>query len=184
MTPRNRSETEVSPPQEPAATPLITAADLDINNFPIVHIKESKLYAIQSHAQNIADQSPGNVKNHQTGKLGEYAVAKPLGVHEDIDFRAYTDGGDGGFDVRYNGATIDVKTASQRYSEPALMIDAYQPLRADYYALASRISKNDIRLIGYVPRKFVADAPVQHNNGDACHYVEQEYLIPFPQSLL
>lgn len=174
---------DVSPPQEPAATPLFSAADLDVSDYPIVHIPQRRLFMLQEYARRIADASPGSIKNHRTGKVGEDAVAKPLDARDSIDLDVYTDGGDGGIDLQHRGATIDVKTVGQHRSDPALTVDAYEQLRADYYVLASRISETDVRLVGYAPRQFVANAPVRsHRDGDY-HFVGQEYLFPFPRSL-
>ena len=179
----NDDTNDVSPPQEPAATPLFSAADLSIDDYPVVHIPENRLYMLQEYARRIANASRGSVENHRTGKIGEDAVAKPLGARESIDLDVYTDGGDGGFDLTHRGATIDVKTAGRHRCDPSLTVDAYEQLRADYYVLASRISETDVRLIGYAPRQFVANAPVQTYNGGDYHIVGQEYLFPFPRSL-
>lgn len=179
----NNDTNGVSPPQEPAATPLFSAADLDIDDYPVIHIPQNRLFMLQEYARRIAGASTGSVKNHRTGKVGEDAVAKPLGARDSINLEVYTDGGDGGVDLRHRGATIDVKTVGQHRSDPALTVDAYEQLRADYYVLASRISETDVRLIGYAPRKFVANAPVQSHDGDDYHLVGQDYLFPFPQSI-
>lgn len=179
----NHDANDVSPPEEPAATPLFSAADLDIGDYPVVHIPENRLYMLQEHARRIAGASPGSVENHRQGKIGEDAVAKPLGARESIDLEVYTDGGDGGVDLNHRGATIDVKTVGQHRSDPALTVNAYEQLRADYYVLASRISKTDVRLIGYAPRQFVANAPVMSSQSGDYHFVEQDYLFPFPRSL-
>ena len=174
---------DVSPPEEPAATPLFSAADLEISDYPVIHIPQNRLFVLQEYARRIAGASNGSVRNHRTGKIGEDAVAKPLGARDSIDLNIYTDGGDGGFDLTHRGASIDVKTVGRHRSDPALTVDAYEPLRADYYVLASRINETDIRLIGYAPRQFVANAPVRSYEGGDYHFVEQEYLFPFPESI-
>jgi len=174
---------DVSPPQEPAATPLFSAADLDIGDYPLVHIPESRLYMLQEYGRRIANASRGSVENHRTGKIGEDAVAKPLDARESIDLEVYTDGGDGGVDLNHRGATIDVKTVGQHRSDPALTVGEHEELRADYYVLASRISETDVRLIGYTPRQFVANTKPREYNGGKYHIVGQEYLFPFPRCL-
>jgi hypothetical protein len=174
---------DISPPQEPAPTPLFSAADRDIDDHPVVHVPEKRLYPLQERARRIANSWGGSVENHRTGKIGEDAVAKPLGIRDSIDLSVYPDGGDGGFDLNYNGATIDVKTVGQHRSNPALCLDKYEPLRADYYVLASRISKTDVRLIGYAPRWFVANAEPREHNGDNYLMIGQDYLFPFPRFL-
>lgn len=174
---------DVSPPQEPAATPLFSAADLDISDYPVVHIPQKRLFILQEYGRRIAGASSGSVENHRKGKIGEDAVAKSIDARDSIDLEVYTDGGDGGVDLSHRGATIDVKTVGQHRCDPALTVDAYEQLRADYYVLASRISETDVRLIGYTPRQFVANAPVRSYQGGDYHLVEQDYLFPFPSSL-
>jgi hypothetical protein len=180
--PRDRDD--VPPLQEPAATPLISAEEFSTSQYPVVHIPERRLYAFGEFARRLADSWRGSIEDHLLSKLGEFGYAKPLGIEKNVDTEIYADGGDGGTDLNYRGATIDVKTVGQHRSDPALTVDAYEPLNADYYALASRISKSDVRLIGYAPREFVANAPVRPHNNGPYHIVEQRYLFPFPTTLI
>lgn len=175
---------EVPPAKEPAATPLFSAEDLSLSDYPVIHVPEKRLYALAENARHLAEQWDGSTDNFLKGLLGEFCYAKPLGKVQELDTEIYPDGGDGGSDLNYRGATIDVKTVGQHRSDPALTVDAYKPLRADYYALASRISKTDLRLIGYAPRKFVANAPTRQHNGKPYHIVEQRYLFPFPSAFV
>ncbi|MYL15730.1 hypothetical protein GLW36_03590 [Halorubrum terrestre] len=168
-----------SPKNEPAPTPLISAADIPIADRPTVHIPEKRVYPLSEHARRIAETWSGTPTDHLTGLLGEDGVAKRLGIAEQLDVEVYTDGGDGGTDLRYRGTTIDVKTVGRHRSDPDLTVDAYSPLNADYYALASRIGETDIRLIGYAPRDFVANASTFRYEDRPYHCVEQEYLFPF-----
>ncbi|WP_277543719.1 hypothetical protein [Haloarcula laminariae] len=85
---------------------------------------------------------------------------------------------DGGVDLRYRGATIDVKTVGRHRTDPDLTVDAYDQLRADYYMLASRVGPSDVRLLGYAPRQFVANAPTRTHEGRPYHLIEQAYLFP------
>jgi len=182
--PNDRDSADVSAPQEPAATPLISAAELDISQYPVINVPENRFYPFTEFANRLSDSWYGSTRNHLISKLGEFGWAKPLGIEKDVDTEIRADGGDGGTDLNYRGATVDVKTVGQHRSDPALTVDAYEPLRADYYALASRIGKMDVRLIGYAPRKFVANAPVCHHEGEPYHLVEQRYLFPFPNVLI
>jgi hypothetical protein len=104
-----------------------------------------------------------------------------LGVPEQLETEVYADGGDGGVDLAFNGASVDVKTVGRGIPNPALTIDVYQSLKADYYALASRVGHTDVRLIGYAPRQFVANAMKRSFDGTQYHFVEQDYLFPFTQ---
>jgi hypothetical protein len=184
MNDRNNDPNDVSPAKEPAATPLVSAEELTLSDYPLIHIPENRVYAISEVARRLAEQWNGTTRNFEIGLLGESGVRNLLGIDEDINTEVYTDGGDGGIDLNYRGATIDVKTVGQHRSDPALTVDAYKPLRADYYALASRISKTDVRLIGYAPRQFVANAPTKQHNGEPYHFVDQRYLFPFPSEII
>lgn len=175
---------DVSPPEEPAATPLISAEDLSLSDYPVIHIPENRCYALKEVARKLADQWGGSPNDHFIGKIGEFGWAKPLGKVESIDTEVYPDGGDGGTDLNHRGATIDVKTVGQHRTNPSLTVDAYKTLDADYYALASQVSETDVRLIGYAPRCFVANAPTRHHGGEPYHLVDQRYLFPFPSALI
>jgi hypothetical protein len=172
------AESDVQPTTEPAPTPLISAADLSVADYPLQHIDEHRFYALVERANRIADNAHGSTENHIIGKLGEDSFAHAVGIADRLDTTVYADGGDGGVDLTYRGATIDVKTVGRHRHDPALTVDAYEPLTADYYVLASRVGKMDCRLIGYAPRDFVANAPVRLHNGEPYHIVEQEYLFP------
>jgi len=174
--------TDVSPQQEPAATPLVSAAEISVSERPCYAIDESRLYALDEVANRIAETAPGSPTDHLTGKLGEQAVANHVGIDDRVDTEIYADGGDGGVDLTYRGATIDVKTVGRHRRDPALTVDAYESLRADYYVLANRIGPSDVRLIGYAPRQFVANAPIRYYDGDHYHLVDQRYLFPFPRN--
>jgi hypothetical protein len=156
---------------------------MDIPDYPITHVPQERLYALTEHANRLTEHWAGDVQDHLTGLLGEFSLAKPLGIEDAVDTKIYADGGDGGVDLRYRGATIDVKTVGRHRDDPALTVDAYQPLTADYYVLASRVSKTDVRIIGYAPRQFVANAPVRWHDGQPYHMVEQYYLFPIPRSI-
>lgn len=163
----------------PPVNPLYSAADRQ--RHPTESIREGRFYALQEKGRRIANNWHGSVENHRTGKIGEYAVAKALGIPDSIDLEIYTDGGDGGVDLNYRGATIDVKTACQQRRDPSLTVNARKPLQADYYVLASRIGDVDVRLIGYAPRPVVENTTVREYNGEPCYYVDQEQLFPFPR---
>lgn len=161
--------------------PLFSAADRDLDDHPVSHVPEERLYPLQEVGRRIANSWSGSVKNHRTGKVGEDAVAKPLGARESIDLNVYADGGDAGFDLTYGKATIDVKTAKQCRSNPDLVVNRRRRRsHPDYYVLASRIGETDVRLIGYTSGQAVARAPVEERNGEPCHVVRQRMLLPFP----
>lgn len=168
-----------TPQQEPYPTPLVSAAHVDINQLATRTIPHERAMALETVAERIADGWAGDTRDHHVGLLGEDAVAQFFGIPDALNTEVYADGGDGGVDLLVNGATVDVKTVGRRRSNPALTVDVYEQLTADYYALASRIGERTVRLIGYAPREFVANARKFEYGGDTYHVVEQEYLFPF-----
>lgn len=171
---------DVPPKQEPAATPLVSSADVPLTYHPVQNIPSNRYDVLCEHARRIADSWRGSPENHIAGKLGEDGFARQMGIEDELNVKVYPDGGDGGSDFVYRGATVDVKTVRRHRSDPALTVNAFEPLNADYYVLASRIGPTDIRLIGYAPRIFVANAPTFIDDGQPYHVVNQEYLFPFP----
>jgi hypothetical protein len=165
-------------------TPLVTAADLPETSLPVQQIPEDLYYVLEDHGERrVENGTLGSSRNHKMGILGEGALATFLDTRHSVDTSLY-DRGDGGIDLVFNGATIDVKTRGRHRSTPSLTVDAYQELRADYYALVHRIGLTNFRLIGYAPRKFVANAPIREHDGRKYHEIEQRDLFPFPSSLL
>lgn len=148
------------------------------------NVPEEQLYPLEEHARSIANNWSGSQRDHLVGLMGESSFAQPLGMVDRLDFEVYADGGDGSADFPYRGATVDVKTVGRHRKDPTLAVGAYEPLNADYYALASRISETGIRLIGYAPRRLVANVPVCTHQGDEYQLVGQEYLFLLPQALL
>jgi hypothetical protein len=171
---------ETTPQSEPYPTPLVSAAHIDPSGFATRTISEGRAEALELVAEAMADTCERYTRERcHVGLLGEEAVAQYLGTRDEVNTEIYADGGDGGVDLRFNGATVDVKTVGRQRSNPALTVDVYRPLTADYYALASRIGPRTIRLIGCAPRQFVANAITKEYDGDMYHYVEWEYLLPF-----
>lgn len=165
---------------EPAATPLISVADVDPATYPCERIEDSRLDALDEWAKAVAATTNGSRDDHLTGKLGEWAFAEYVDLPTAPNTEIYADSGDGGVDLSFDGATIDVKTVGEHRSNPVLTVDTYTSLTADYYVLASRVGPTDVRLVGYTPRPFVADAPQMTRHGTDYHLVDQEYLFPFP----
>lgn len=163
-------------------TPLVSAADIPSSLLPTIKIPEEQYHPLQEYGVQRGKNAYGTIDNHELGILGEGAVARFFGTTKAVDTAVY-DRGDGGVDLEVHGVTIDVKTGGRRYSTPDLIVNACQPLRADYYALVHRIGKMHFRLIGYAPRQFVANASIGKFHGQSCHVVPRDHLFPFPPVL-
>lgn len=159
--------------------PPISAADVPRRLLPTVTLSQGRYYTLKDHGRRrVRNGAHGTFENHEIGILGEGAVAQYLGIETEVDTALHPDG-DGGVDLRYRGVTLDVKTASRCQSDPSLTVGAHQPLRADWYVLVHRVGETTFRLIGFAPRKFVANAPQWERDGRKFHLVPQEDLFPF-----
>lgn len=161
-------------------TPFISSAQVPTRFQPVVEIPESRAYPLEEYGRLRSDGGKLDRENSCIGILGEEAMCQYLGMECGVNTTVYNDGGDGGVDLTFAGQTVDVKTASRKQEHPALPVGAYQPLRAEYYALIHRIGSTQFRLIGYCPRQFVANAPTREFDGEEVHMVPQEDLFPFP----
>lgn len=161
-------------------TPFISAAQVPTQFQRVVEIPENRVYLLQEYGKLRADGGRFDRENSCIGIFGEECFCQYVGLKDGVDTAIYDDGGDGGVDLTFAGQTVDVKTASRNQRDPALLVGAYQPLRAEYYALIHRIGSRQFRLIGYCPRQFVANAPTREFNGEEVHVVPQEDLFPFP----
>lgn len=181
MSSEKRRAERSSPTDDPHLRPLVSTADVPRRLQPTTQIPSTQLDVLEQHGKRRArNGARGSEGNHVMGILGEVAAARYLGVEDRVDTNLY-ENGDGGVDFSYRGVTIDVKTVGRHRSDPALTVDAYQELRADYYVLVDRIGQNEYRLVGYAPRHFVANAAQMRHGGDYFHIVPQEDLFPFPQ---
>lgn len=177
------ADEDISPQAEPGPTPLVSAAQIPLDEHPIVHIESQRRSIVEQKARQISDAWSGSPSNHEIGKLGEDAALQYLGIADRLNLEVIPDGGDGGIDSRYRGVEVQIKTVGRQYMEdPELWVDAYKPLKADYYVLVSRVGVADFRLVGYAPRWFVANAPQRTHNGGVYHVVDREYLFPFTRS--
>lgn len=86
--------------------------------------------AVKERGTVIAETWPGTPRDHAIGKFGEDALLQYVEQEENLNLEVMPDGGDGGVDVRINGATVQVKTVGQQYAEqPELWVDAYSPIQ-------------------------------------------------------
>jgi hypothetical protein len=144
---------------------------------PIVKIPRNKRIPLTEHAARRAADGRGTFENHETGILGEWAVGRLLGIENRLDTDVY-EYGDDGVDLRYRGRTIDVKTVGPRASDPELWVDVTRPLHADYYVLVQQLSTARLRIIGYAPRKTVANAYERDTSSAIDWHSERVRAVP------
>jgi hypothetical protein len=162
----------------------VSAADVPRGEKPTQWIPPKQYPIVEEHGrQRLQNGAYGTEENHVKGIIGEAVAAKFFGTLDRLDTALY-ESGDGGVDLTYSGATIDVKTVGRDETDPALTVNTYQPLNADYYVLVDRIGPNECRLIGYAPKLFVKNAQQWENrHGETYHYVPQSDLFPFPRRI-
>jgi hypothetical protein len=166
-----------------ASDPLISVSEMPKANQPVVEIPDSKRIPLSEYGTKRARDSPGTIKDHIRGIMGEFVVAKFFDVPERVDDEIY-EYGDPGYDLQIDSKTIDVKTVGPRANNPGLMIDANQSIDADYYILVQELNACTYRIIGYAPAPVVENADTRPIRLDGyakrLRIVEQYDLFPIP----
>jgi hypothetical protein len=166
--------------------PLISAAQLPRNVQPTIEIPEERRIPLSELGTKRAKNSRGTIENHIRGILGEFAVAKFLGIPDSIDEEIY-EFGDPGYDLIFRNRTIDVKTVGPQWDNPRLMIPEHHDISSDFYVLVQEISSQIYRILGYAPATVVANAQLRRIPGDSrrrrARTVQQYKLWPLPRSI-
>lgn len=158
--------------------PLVSATDIEDHDSPIVQIDKGKRDALSLCGHKRAKNSPGTIRCHERGILGEYAVAKYLGIPDRVDTNIY-EFGDSGYDFEYRGDTIDVKTVGPKENNPELRVNSRKPPIADYYVLAQQLNLSTYQIIGYAHRQAVCNARTRLMRLDG--YCKRVFALPQDQ---
>jgi hypothetical protein len=171
----------------PVRQPIIPASALPERAFHVESIPDNHFWALAEHGTQRAQDSYGSKENHRCGVFGEFAAARFFGLSakDGVDTQIY-EYGDPGYDFKVRGSRVDVKTTTQYYSRPSLMVDAGKELVADFYVLVHQLAERCYRIIGYAPRQTVANARTR-SIGEypprEVRVIDQDGLIPLPASL-
>ncbi|WP_142856386.1 hypothetical protein [Salinigranum halophilum] len=167
--------------------PLVPVSELDAAELPVVRLEPGRVEALAELGAMRARDGRGTIPNHERGALGEYAVSKHLGVTGEFDTEIY-EGGDPGFDLRYRGMRVDVKTVGPRVNSPRLHVSTHGELTADYYILVQQLNRREYRVFGCAPRPVVRRSSTfrfsrsrrlwPDRYGDEVYVVEQDRLSP------
>jgi hypothetical protein len=167
--------------------PLVPVSEIDTAELPVVRLEPGRVEALAELGARRAKDARGTISNHERGALGEYAVAKHLGVTGEFDTEIY-EGGDPGFDLRYRGRLVDVKTVGPSVNNPRLHVSTHGSLTADYYILVQQLNRREYRVFGCAPRpvvrrssrfRFSRSRELWHDkHGDEVYAVEQDRLRP------
>lgn len=168
----------------------LAPTDIPIQQLPTVelspeHIRRSGELAVdrnESYHQINGGSVYGekdSLTSHQTGILGEMAVAQLYAA--DIDTKVYAFG-DGGIDLAMWGATADVKaTTTRKMKYPQLLVCEDSELSADLYFVTHILnwgpSGAQIRVLGYATQNQVkSKTPYRHPGSTNNFVVEPEEL--------
>lgn len=155
--------------------PLVSVVNSKGYTPETVKIEPEKVHALSLHAHERAKNSPGTISQHEQGLLGEYALARHLGVPDAVDTNIYKNG-DPGYDLDIESGTIDVKTAGKRWNNPELFVRVHKRLVADFYVLVQQLNRQMYQIIGWVPRKTVREAPVRRIQREG--YTDRVRAVP------
>lgn len=162
--------------------PPVSVVDSKRYTPATVKIQPEKVHALSLHAHQRAKDSSGTISDHEQGLLGEYALARYLGVPDAVDTNIY-DYGDPGYDPVIEDHTIDVKTAGRQWNNPDLLVTVRQPLDAVFFVLVQQLNRQTYQVIGWAPRAAVGNAPTRtilHDDyADRVRAVPQDWLRPF-----
>lgn len=167
--------------------PLVPVSEVDESTLPVIVIPPSRRKALAVIGAKRAKDSRGTISQHEQGIFGEFAVAKYLGIPEQIDKEIY-ENGDPGFDILFQDKRIDVKTVGPHVNNPFLPVSTHGDLTADFYVLIHQLNQSNYRIFGYAHRiqvsqsrtmKFTHDEFHSFNRyDDEVYVVEQDSLTP------
>ena len=87
---------------------------------------------------------------HYVGYIGEFVVAKALGVSVD---RSVKIGSDNGIDLMFRDASIQVKASTYTGSEPSLIFNNLEELKADLAVGVQILCPVRISIMGWMARE-------------------------------
>jgi len=171
----------------------LSPVDVPIAQLPVVelnaeHIRRSSELAIdrnESYREINGGTVYGNndsLTSHETGILGEMAVAKAYAT--DIDTTTYAFG-DGGIDLDLWGMSVDVKsTTTEKMTYPQLLVCGDNDLAADLY-FQTHIDEwgsdgVQIRILGYATRAQVDAKDAVPHPGDTKNRVVEPRELTLP----
>jgi hypothetical protein len=171
----------------------LSPVNVPLGQLPVVelsadHIRRSSELAIDRNESyqkiNGGTVFGGNdsLTSHQTGILGEMAVAELYAT--DIDTKTY-EFGDGGTDLNLWDASVDIKsTTTNKMQHPQLLICADNDLSADLYILTHIINWGpkgaQIRIHGYATHEQVESKTPYRHPGSTKNYVVEPSELSLP----
>jgi hypothetical protein len=184
--------TTTSPSREKSLGTL-SPVDVPISQLPVVeltaeHIRRSSELAIDRN-ESYRRIDGGTVfgdndalTSHQTGILGEMAVAELYATDIDTETHEF---GDGGIDLDLWGASADVKaTTTDKMQHPQLLICDDNPISADMYFVAHIInwgpSGAQVRVHGYATQSQVDEKTPYRHPGSRKNYVVEPGELTLP----
>lgn len=171
----------------------LSPVDVPISQLPVVDLstehlrRASELAVDRNESYHAIDGGTVYGENsaltsHETGILGEMAVAELYATSIDTETYAF---GDGGVDLDLWGVTGDVKsTTTTKMTYPQLLVRANKDLAADIY-LQTHIQNwgedgAQVRILGYATRAQLADKTGVEHPGETKNYVVEPSELTLP----
>jgi len=173
----------------------LSPADVPVEALPVVELSKEDIESALDLAKNRNKSydainggtvfgNQNSLSSHQTGLLGELAVADLFGLS--VDTSTY-DRGDNGKDHTLFGQAVDVKaTATKKMSRPELLVRADKEVSSDIYILAHIIEWDSsgarVRLIGRASKELVTNRTPRCHPGRKRNYVvapDEMDFLPF-----
>ena len=178
---RNESHREISPGPTPGDVPIDELPIIDLSDQHLTDAKKIARQRSESYASIDGGRLHGDQTiqgAHLTGVIGELAVAELYSGSID---RGIYERGDEGYDLLFDGTSIDVKTnQTTALTRPDLIVPTHPAPSADYYYLVHWFEPHSARVVGYASQDCVLDREPRYFPGATQNYVisPSELAIP------
>ena len=110
-------------------------------------------------------EANGNKEQQFVGLIGEFMVVNLFGLKYEFSY-----GFDGGFDFKYNGNKIDVKTMGRTVDSKPYFVNNFiafqKDFNCDYYIFTSLNKKsNELNICGYLSKDDLLKKSILHKKG-------------------
>jgi len=163
------------------------AADVPVDDLPSITLTDKWRRIVQHVARGReltyedydgTELYEGNslFETHRTGATGEIALQLWLNRDPEIFITRL---GDGGYDFKNNGHTVDVKATRTDIDRPKLAVKESTKNWADMYVLTQLIDWTTVRIVGYCTRDVVKKRqprPFPYEGSSESYVVSQDEL--------
>jgi len=156
--------------------PLFPATSVPPGEYPRARFDEGLGYTVKETGRQRAP-TPDSRWRHEVGFAGELAVSGLLGVPVNKEIHNNYEGDDG-YDLKYRGSRIEVKTVSTGNEE--LSVHESKLPQADYFVLCRTVDpRHEVEVIGSITRPRFRTHGTQHPR-DSEIKIQSRFLAPLP----